>query len=79
MSETLYSYEDPESGEIFEAIIKSAEPIVRCKDCKYWAELTFLVPPKHHCGRLLQQYKGISEGVSFETEADDFCSRGELK
>ena len=54
------------------------EPI-RCKDCKYWAELTFLVPPKHHCGRLLQQYKGISERVSFETDADDFCSRGEKK
>jgi len=53
--------------------------LVHCKDCKYWAELTFLVPPKHHCGRLLQQYKGISERVSFETDADDFCSRGELK
>lgn len=65
-------------------IIKSmktvdAEPIIRCKDCKYWAELTFLVPPKHHCGRLLQQYKGISERVSFETDADDFCSKGEKK
>lgn len=51
--------------------------IVYCEDCKYWAELTFLVPPKHHCGRLLQQYKGISERVSFETDADDFCSKGE--
>ena len=53
--------------------------IVMCKDCKYWAELTFLVPPKHHCGRLLQQYKGISERVSFETDADDFCSWGKKK
>ena len=59
--------------------IKLANSIVHCKDCKYWAELTFLVPPKHHCGRLLQQYKGISERVSFETDADDFCSRAESK
>lgn len=60
-------------------IISKAQEVIRCKDCKYWAELTFLVPPKHHCGRLLQQYKGISERVSFETDADDFCSRGERK
>lgn len=51
----------------------------QCKDCKYWAELTFLVPPKHHCGRLLQQYKGINERVGFETEAYDFCSKGERR
>lgn len=65
MSETLYSYEDPESGEIFEAIIKSAEPIVRCKDCKYWDvdnDVGF-------CTRT----------EDCDWNADDFCSRGERK
>lgn len=67
MSETLYSYEDPESGEIFEAIIKSAEPIVRCKDCKYWDyevdnDVGF-------CARTEDS----------DWNADDFCSRGEKK
>lgn len=80
MSETLYSYEDPESGEIFEAIIKSAEPIVRCKDCKYCKdesytdedtgeEVKYLV-----CDRWYEQ--DDADGNIFP-KADDFCSKGE--
>ena len=72
MSETLYSYEDPESGEIFEAIIKSAEPIVRCRDCKYWN--------KHHFVDIyvcsIHNKEGQYPYLLFEMSADDFCSRG---
>ena len=75
MSETLYSYEDPESGEIFEAIIKSAEPIVRCRDCKYWN--------KHHFVDIyvcsIHNKEGQYPYLLFEMSADDFCSRGERK
>lgn len=54
-----------------------AEPIIRCKDCKYWAEFTFNVPPFNYCGRLFQD--GNTESIGFYMEADDFCSRGERK
>lgn len=65
MSETLYSYEDPESGEIFEAIIKSAEPIVRCKDCKYWDY------------EVDNDVGFCTRTEDCDWNADDFCSRGE--
>ena len=67
MSETLYSYEDPESGEIFEAIIKSAEPIVRCKDCKNKC-VKGKTTRYHYCE--------IWKSAVDET---DFCSRGEKR
>ena len=54
-----------------------AEPIIRCKDCKYWAEFTFNIPPFHFCGRLFQD--GNTESIGFYMEADDFCSRGEKR
>ena len=53
--------------------------IVRCKDCKYWTECSFFVPPINFCGRLRKEYKRGSKGVEFEMDADDFCSRGERK
>jgi len=44
-----------------------AEPVIRCKDCKYWAD--------GYCDDSL--IEGLERKVSrFE---DDFCSRGELK
>ena len=52
--------------------------IVRCKDCKYWAECTFVQPTKNYCGRLIEaDYNNHNFG--FEMDADDFCSRGEKK
>lgn len=52
--------------------------IVRCKDCKYWAEFTFAQPPKNYCGRLIQaDYNNHDFG--FEMDADDFCSQGEKR
>lgn len=56
------------------------ETAVHCKDCKYWAEFTFNVPPFHsfhYCGRLFQD--GNTESIGFYMEADDYCSRGERK
>lgn len=57
-------------------IMRQGEYIL-CKDCKYWAEFTFNIPPFHYCGRLFQD--GNTESIGFYMEADDFCSRGEKK
>lgn len=54
-----------------------AEPVIRCKNCKYWAEFTFNNPPFHYCGRLFQD--GNTESIGFYMEEDDFCSKGEKK
>ena len=67
MNEKLYTYTDPETGEKIEAIIKEAQPIVRCKDCKYWDyevdnDVGFCVRTE-----------------DCDWNADDFCSRGEKK
>lgn len=67
MNEKLYTYTDPETGEKIEAIIKEAQPIVRCKDCK------------HKCikGKTTRyHYCEIWKSAVDET---DFCSRGEKK
>ena len=52
-----------------------AEPIIRCKDCKYWN--------KHHFVDIyvcsIHNKEGQYPYLLFEMDADDFCSRGELK
>ena len=63
-------------------IIKSmktvdAEPIIRCKDCKYC--------DRHHlvdglfCYRLYEKYNKEYPQMIIEIDADDFCSRGEKR
>ena len=64
MNEKLYTYTDPETGEKIEAIIKEAQPIVRCKDCKYWENKENAV----WCRR-------TAIGI-FRMEEEDFCSKG---
>ena len=52
--------------------------VIRCKDCKYWTELPFAQSTKGYCGRLIQgDYN--NHDFYFEMDANDFCSRGELK
>ena len=63
-----------EAEVISEVIKKTPEAVVRCKDCKYWAEFTFNIPPFNYCGRLFQD--GNTESIGFYMEADDFCSKG---
>jgi len=55
-------------------MVKEMHDIVHCKDCKYWAEFTFNIPPFHYCGRLFQD--GNTESIGFYMDADDFCSKG---
>lgn len=52
-----------------------AEPMVRCKDCKYWN--------KHHFVDIyvcsIHNKEGQYPHLLFEMTADDFCSRGERR
>lgn len=52
-----------------------AEPIIRCKDCKYWN--------KHHFVDIyvcsIHNKEGQYPYLLFEMSADDFCSRGERR
>lgn len=59
--------------------IQEGRKLVFCKDCKYWTECSFLVPSTNFCGRLMKEYHHIAEGVEFEMNANDFCSRGERR
>lgn len=45
-----------------------AVPVVRCKDCEYWEN-----------GKDYEPYCNYWEGMLTDTQADDFCSRGERR
>ena len=57
-------------------VFKEQKEITHCKDCKYWEEFSCASPPFYYCARL-QEYNVQASWVGFETDADDFCSRGE--
>ena len=59
---------------LFEHIIKNTptadvEPVVRCKDCKYWGSISY----NHRCSLL----SGLDYAI--HTQEDEYCSYGEKK
>lgn len=52
------------------------EPVVRCKDCKYYRVSAMLAPNKF-CFRLKHPVEDRPIGYNFAP--DDFCSHGERK
>lgn len=65
-------------------IISKAQEIVRCKDCKYWAEAGREYNPNTNSWSAVMvcDYDECPEGCGhtcWSTDADDFCSRGERR
>lgn len=53
--------------------------VVTCKDCKHWIPN---IPKYAHIGYKVCNHEyndGLCEGIGYEWDADDFCSRGERK
>ena len=59
----------------FDIIKTDVEPVVRCKDCKWYKESKLLAPNKF-CFRL-KDINGIPIGYNFSP--NEFCSFGERK
>lgn len=57
-----------------DGIIVDLEPVVRCRDCKYYRVSTMLAPNKF-CFRLKHPVEDRPIGYNFAP--DDFCSYGE--
>lgn len=55
-----------------------AEPIIRCKDCKYWQEPVEQDGYKYP-SQCTRDERAYMEECAILMDADDFCSRGEKK
>ena len=76
LTETLHLPEHKFTVEEVEEIIKDYDfvPVVRCKDCKYWRNFG---NEYHSCDifTLIEEF----DSVSYESDPDDYCSRGERR
>ena len=53
--------------------LPSAQPIIRCKDCKYWREGTVYL----YCDKLFGM--GVLDAYDYMTDEDDYCSMAERR
>ena len=63
------------ANKLFEDVVE----VVRCKDCKHWIPN---IPKYAHIGYKVCNHEyndGLCEGIGYEWEEDDFCSRGEKR
>ena len=55
--------------------IVDAEPVVRCKDCKYYV----LARDGEACAMVCECSAVYGDGYGWAPQPDDYCSRGERK
>lgn len=68
----------PEVQESLGKIGVDTEPIIRCKDCKYWQEPIEQSGYKYP-SQCTRDERAYMEECAILMDADDFCSRGEKR
>ena len=57
-----------------EVPVESFEPVIRCKECKYWQKDEEGVVEMPICQRHDTKFTGLYDGFIFGAGQDDFCS-----